>query len=118
MSKSEIKGDIGFFKLENAGGFVARMEIKWEYEKDGNVASGTYEKDGYHDVCAAAERTIQLNDASNIPDGAVVYLHVKVMLGKGKDSDKYIYKKDSTKTAEYKISGTTLNNSLKLQKYT
>jgi hypothetical protein len=106
--------DIRYFKLHNAGAFVARMQVKWTgNDGQGNESHGTYEPSGYHDVCAAAERTIDLND-TNIPDGACVTLKVVVVLGKDNTADEtYTYKRDCGDTAYYKISGTTLNNHLK-----
>lgn len=106
--------NIRYYKLQNKGAFVARMKVIWNHTDGGNDSHGTYEPSGYHDICAAAERTIDLKSAE-IPNGAKVQLKVDVVLGKDKTaSEKYIYSEDAGDMASYKITGTTLINSLKL----
>ena len=109
---------IRYFKLTNKGWFVAQMQVIWTgNDGKGNVSHGTYEPSGYHDICIHAERTIDLADKSTkIPDGAQVQLKVEVIAGKDKTAtEKFIFSKDAGDTACYKISGTTLSNTLKLQ---
>ncbi|MFA5658169.1 MAG: hypothetical protein WC900_02675 [Oscillospiraceae bacterium] len=110
---------IRYLKLKNAGAFVVHMVIIWDGDDgNGNESHGTYEPSGYHDICAAAERTIDLNDNTKIPNGATVKLKADVVWGKDKTaSEEYIYDNSCGGIAEYKISGTTLNNKLKLETY-
>ena len=110
--------ELRYFKLKNKGAFVARMRILWNAVDDtGKKYSGEYEPSGYHDICAEAERIIDLTDA-NIPNGAEVYLKAIVVMGKDNTaSERYIYQKNSAMTASYEISKTTLNNKLELVSY-
>lgn len=116
--------DIRYITLQNKGAFVARIEIQYKEKKSDNQGNISYSadwkswhSDGYRDVCAAAERTVDLT-GSNIPDGAQVRLKAIVKLGSDCTSkDQYIYNKTSSKSAVYKVSGTTLINSLELVSY-
>ena len=110
---------IKFFKLQNNGGFVVRMQVLWSAtDAKGDKYSGKYEPSDYHDICASGERTIDLSENTNIPDGAEVQLKASVQLGKDKTaSEKYIYHKDASQLATYEISGTTLINTLSLKSY-
>lgn len=106
--------DIRYFKLQNKGAFVARMQVIW-HGKDtkGNAVDGVYEPGGYHDVLAAAERTIDLNE-TNIPDAAEVHLKVVVVAGRDREaSERHKFTRSSGGMATYEISGTTLINTLK-----
>ena len=106
--------NIRYYKLKNKAAFVARMKIKWTHsDSKGDTSTGDYEPSGYHDVCAGAERTIDMND-TNIPDGAEVQLEVKVVLGTDKTaSEKHSYQKSFGDMATYEITGTTLISKLK-----
>lgn len=98
---------IRYFKLKNTGAFVARMKVLWWHDD----ASGFYEPEGYHDICAHAERTLDM--VEHIPDGAEVQLKACVVAGKDKTADeKFTFKADASDTASYHISGTTLINKL------
>jgi hypothetical protein len=71
----------------------------------------------YHDVCAGAEREIDLND-TRISNGSTVQLKVDVVAGKDKTADElFEYNKSCGEIAEYKISGTTLIDKLTLTDY-
>lgn len=111
--------NVRFFKMKNLGGFVARMEIIWNLgDNMGNESSGTYKPTGYQDVCVGAERTIDLNDNTNIPNGAAVRLKAEVVLGIDRVGDEmFIYDNSCSGIAEYEVSGTTLINKLKLKSY-
>lgn len=98
------------FTLHNDGAFVARIRIHWINPVDGS--SGDYEPSGYHDICAAAERTLNLSEAG-FAEGTLVRLHAVVVLGKDKDADRYYSYSANGGIADYTISGTTLINSLK-----
>ncbi len=116
--------NIRYIKLKNTGGFVARIEVQYKgkhTDAQGNVSYDaewkSWHSDGYRDICASAERTVDLTD-SNIPDGAQVRLKAIVKLGSDCTSkDQYIYNKTSSKSAVYKVSGTTLINSLERVSY-
>lgn len=110
---------IRHFKLHNSGAFVAHMIVEWAgYDSKGDEKRGKYEPKGYHDICAAAERTIDLKDNTGIPNGAIVTLHASVVAGKGKTADEsFTYDENCGNMAEYDISGTTLINKLKLKRY-
>lgn len=112
---------IRYFRLKNTGAFVARMDVICTIESGENTAKVTCHKDGYRDVCAAAERSLDLAELrykdSNgkeqaIPDGSTVQLKVVVVAGKDKTSEQYRYSSKSEKMQSYKIKGTTLFNSL------
>ncbi|OWV08333.1 hypothetical protein B7993_00290 [Fibrobacter sp. UWH3] len=99
--------------LKNSGAFVVRMRINWNDPESDN-SSGVYEPSGYHDICAAGERTINLSE-TGIPEGANVRLHADVVLGKDKEGgEQFRYTSDASMIAHYTISGTTLINDLKL----
>ena len=107
---------IRYIRLHNSGAFVARIRIQCISMETGH--SFEVEQDGYHDICAAAERTFDLqNDAKGaIKPGDLVTLEAVVVLGKNKTSEEtYIYDPSSSKMATYTISGTTLINSLKFE---
>lgn len=105
-------GNIRYFKLKNSGAFVVKMQVEWTAsDGQGNESHGVYKPDGYHDICAAAERTIDLK-STKIPDGATVHLIADVAGGKNKTSEDYIYDSKCGDMATYKIKGTTLINSL------
>jgi hypothetical protein len=110
-----IMASIRYYLLKNKGAFVARMQVIWNHtDSQGNESHGTFEPSGYHDVCAAGERTIDINDNTHIPDGAEVQLKVIVVLGKNRTASvKHEYHTDSGGIAVYEISGTTLINKLK-----
>lgn len=112
---------VRYFKLQNTGGFVAQIEV--EYKKKNTDTSGNVSYDaewnswkpsGYHDICVHAERTVDLCSDAKIPEGSQVRLRAVVKGGKDKTSDQYVYQQASPNTASYKISGTTLINSLTL----
>ena len=109
---------IRYFKLQNKGAFVVRMKIEWTNIEDGNESHGVYEPSGYHDICAAAERTIDLkelkknNGSPLLSEGAKVKLKAVVVAGKDKVSEEFTYSPSSGDTATFKITGTTLINTL------
>lgn len=111
--------DIRHIKLHNSGAFVAHMIIEWAgHNSSGEEITGKYEEKGYHDICASAERTIDLKNGTGIPNGAIVTLHAYVVAGSGKNAkESFTYDENSGKMAVYEISGTTLINKLKLKSY-
>lgn len=110
--------DIRYIKLKNEGGFVARIQIQYKARRvdhDGNVSFDAkwqkWHTDGYRDICVGQDRTVDIADA-HIPDGSFVRLKAEVILGDGKLGDTYVFQTSSTTTISYKISGTTLSNTL------
>ncbi len=106
-----MSGDIRYFKLKNSGAFISRMKIEWTHMDGSHESRGTYEPNGYHDICAGAERTIDMNEAG-IPNNSTVKLKAVVVGGKDKTSESYAYAATNSDTASYEISGTTLINKL------
>jgi hypothetical protein len=113
--------NVRYFKLENSGGFVAQIEVQYKEKHtdgQGNISYDaewkSWQHDGYGDICVGAERTVDLLNDLNIPDGSQVRLKAIVVAGKDRTADEqYIYQKTASSMATYKISGTTLINSLK-----
>lgn len=104
---------VRYIKLRNSGAFVARMRIYWDTKE----SKAIYEPGGYHDICCAAERTIDLTD-TNIPEGANVTLVVYVVAGGEVWSrGSYTYDKACGKIAEYEVHGTTGSKMINLVSY-
>ena len=102
---------IRYFKLHNSGAFVVHMQILWRL----GDKSGTYEEDGYHDICAAAERTIDMVK-TGIPEGATVRLKGEVVSGDDDTADEeFIFCEKSEKMASYKITGTVFKSKISLE---
>lgn len=103
---------IRYFKLQNAGGFVARINVTYRLDGEGNWRK--WKPSGYADICLGAERTQDLKELG-IPNGTHVRLIAFVALGKDNHAkEEYVFSSGDGKTASYKISGTTLINDLKL----
>ncbi len=109
---------VRYFKLENTGGFVAKIEIQYKARRVDDNGNVSYDADwhkwdtgGYRDICAGGERTVDLADAG-FPDGSQVRLKAVVVWGKDKTGDVYLYQNNSNTMISYKISGTTQFNSL------
>lgn len=114
-----------YLKLQNNGAFVAQIVIEYRErytDGQGNVSFPAEWKSwftpGYRDMLQYGERSVDLDKDSNIPDGSQVRLHVFVAAGYSNPSvQQYIFDKTSGAQAVYEISGTTLNNYLKLVSY-
>ena len=59
--------NIRYIKLKNKGGFVAKITVQYKgkhTDEHGNVSYDaewkSWHSDGYRDICAAAERTVDL----------------------------------------------------------
>ena len=115
---------VRYFRLRNAGAFVARIEVVCYVEEGENASKHVAEPTGYHDILASAERTVDLaelryKDSSGkerpIPEGATVRLKAFVKWGTDKTAkEEYAYSSSSGAMKTYKISGTTLNSTLAL----
>ncbi|WP_178196895.1 hypothetical protein [Ligilactobacillus sp. Marseille-Q7487] len=112
---------IRYFRLKNKGAFVAKMDVICSIESGENSAKIVCHQDGYRDICAAGERSIDISELrytdSNgnkqpIPEGSIVQLKVVVVAGKDKTSEEYVYSSKSEAMQSFKIKGTTLINSL------
>lgn len=104
--------DIRYYKLQNTGAFVAKMDILWTGDDGhGNESHGKHHDS--HDIDVAADHTIDMTK-TEIPDGAEVQLKAIVVLGKDKTaSEKHRFVGSSNTMAEYTVSGTTLNNKIR-----
>lgn len=129
--------NIRYVKLKNKGAFVAQIHIEYKIPKtdgQGNISYPAefteWKSPNYADICAAAERTVDLasdlmvpagdKGAGNaqLPDGTVVKLKVRVPGGYTREaSEQYLFQKDSGKMASYEIGGTTLTSKLRLLAY-
>lgn len=106
---------VRYLKLHNSGGFVARLYV--DHRGVNEESWSLWEPSDYADICAGAERTVDLLD-TGIEDGAHVRLFAFVAGGVDKTAaEEYIFDVCASSTAVYKISGTTLINSLSLQSY-
>ena len=102
---------IRYFKLTNKGGFVARIHVS--YRRDGE--ENWKEWSGSGDICLHAEKTQDLS-AVGIEDGTRVRLIAFVAGGIDKlANEEYIFSASASKTASYKITGTTLISTLSLE---
>ncbi len=114
--------DIRYFKLHNRGAFVARIHILYKapsIDDKGNISYpaefSEWKQHGYNDICAGAERTVDLLKDANMSDGTVVKLRVVIPLGKSREaSEQFMFQSSSGKMASYEITGTTLISHLKL----
>ena len=94
--------NIRYIKLKNKGGFVAKITVQYKgkhTDEHGNVSYDaewkSWHSDGYRDICAAAERTVDLTD-SDIPDGSQVRLKAVIVAGRDHTaSEQYIYNKEA-----------------------
>jgi hypothetical protein len=106
--------EIGKFKLTNFGGFACRLGCQW---KD---SSGQTQRDFDNDFGfdVGQSRTVDPGDFG-CPEGSLVWIFVYVIWGNDKvGKQPYIYKKGSSATACYVISGTTLNDPLTFDEIT
>jgi len=102
------KGDISFISLLNKGAFVARIEFEYYNQSKFQWVN----KGGAGDITVGNSKKASPGD-HGVPDGSLVRLCVKVVAGTAKTaSEVFTYKKDVGSTANYSISGTTLNSVL------
>ena len=88
--------EIRYFKVHNSGAFVARIHVLCSVNDGGVVKRVEVKEPGYQDICASAERTVDLADLRYkdsggneipIPEGAPVQLKVVVVLGQDKTAE-------------------------------
>lgn len=102
---------IRYYKLHNAAAVVARIQIEWVLGKNSGIA----EESGYHDICAAGERTVDMVQSA-VPNGATVRLKANVPLGDDDTADEeFVFDSRASKTAYYKLTGTAFKTNLSLQ---
>jgi len=102
---------IGKFSLDNEGGFNVKLQcVYWDENGNRILCAGT---DTYP---LGQSRTLAPCNANPpVPDGANVAVYADVQAGNSQiGSPMFIYQKDSAIEASYVITGTTLNNDLKL----
>ena len=100
---------IGKMTLKNQGGFVAR--IMFSYLDD----NGEKQLSGHTgDITLGFSKTADPGDLG-VPDGSVVSMYAFVVWGKDNEAKRvFLYEKGNPGTANYNISGTTLDNELGL----
>ena len=100
---------IGKMSLKNSGGFVARTQFSYLDDNGEKILTG---QSG--DITLGFSKT-EDPGAMGVPNGSMVYMHVFVVWGTDNEARRaFVYEKGNTSTANYNISGTTLNNDLGL----
>ncbi|MCL2496624.1 MAG: hypothetical protein FWF04_04330, partial [Clostridiales bacterium] len=101
--------DIGFFSLQNKGGFVAKLAFEYFNASKQKWIRTVYVGD------ITLGKSIKASPGDyGVPDGSYVRLVAFVVAGSDKTaSEQFTYRKNTGSTAKYTISGTTLINSLK-----
>lgn len=100
--------NIGYFSLQNEGGFVVAIEI--EYWQAGGGAKTRVKASDYYPI--GETRTANPGDYG-VPNESLVSIYASVFWGTDNQSkDVYIYTDGLPVTASYTISGTTGDNSL------
>lgn len=100
---------IGKMSLKNQGGFVCKLQfVFWD-------ANGNKQRTGGSGDIDLGQSDTEDPGAYGVPDGAPVSIYVDVVWGDDNEgSQMFTYSKGSSCTANYAISGTTLDNSLGL----
>jgi hypothetical protein len=95
---------IGKISLHQQGAFVAKLQCR--YSVDGN----TWEHaDGSGDILVGQTKAIE----PNIPTGSKVSAYIFVVWGSDKTANEiFLFEKGNSRTANYTITGTTLDSSL------
>jgi hypothetical protein len=100
---------VGNFCLKNNGGFVVKLQfVYWDDNGNKIHVDGTAGYPVLRTECLTPGQ-------AGIPDGSLVSLYAFVVWGSDNTANQiFIYDSSSTVTANYTISGTTLNNDLVL----
>lgn len=114
-----------YINLYNKGGFVARIHLLYKIpQKDahGNISYpaefSQWKPSGYADICVLSERTVDLVNDTNFPDGTIVKLKAFILAGRDRTAaEQYEFRRDSGKTVKYRVSGTSLFAKLKCMSY-
>ena len=109
----DSKAEIGYFALQNNGGFVAHLEFKYF-----NKSTNQWNRIGGNGDITLGTSKIASPGNYGVPDGSLVKLIVNVAAGFDEESaEAFTYKKGSDYSAVYYISGiTTDKNKLKFDK--
>jgi len=100
---------VGQFKLQQRGAYVARTQFKYMDDNGRWLMSAQTSNE-----LAAQDYTIDPGDL-NVPDGAIVSYYLWVMAGYDVDGQKsFTYVKGKPNTAVYKSSGVTVAPHLEL----
>jgi hypothetical protein len=101
---------IGKMSLKNQGGFVCRIKFTWLDDNGEKQVTG----DCSGDITLGFTKTADPGDCG-VPDGSVVSLYAFVVWGRDNEARQFfLYEQGNPKTANYNISGTTLDNQLGL----
>lgn len=99
---------IGYLRLKNQGGFVAKMDFK-----SGPDAGSLGRKSGSRKDITLGRSETQDPGNYGVQDGEVCTVYADVVAGSDKVGETYfIYRKGSKQRANFNISGTTLDNEL------
>jgi len=100
---------IGKMSLKNQGGFVTRMMVSYLDDNGEKQLSGHT-----GDITLGLSKTADPGDLG-VPDGSIVSMYAFVVWGKDNEAKRvFLYHKGNPATADYTISGTTLDNELGL----
>ncbi len=100
---------VGNFSLKDQGGFDVKLQFVY-YDENGN----RIHVDGTSAYPLGQTRTRKPSE-SGVPDGSPVSLYAFVVWGKDNTASQlFMYDQNSSTTAKYTISGTTLDNELGL----
>jgi hypothetical protein len=101
--------EIGKMSLKNSGGFVARIQFSYMDE------NGEKKLTGQTGDVLLGQTSSSDPGSMGVPDGSMTYMHVFVVWGTDNEARRaFTYKKGNVSSANYMISGTTLNNDLGL----
>ncbi|MCI8410134.1 MAG: hypothetical protein HFJ09_12840 [Lachnospiraceae bacterium] len=100
--------EIGAFRLKNQGGFVVKMDFLF-----GKDSTNLHRINGSgKNITLGCSETKDPGEYG-VHDGDVCTIHADVVAGKDKAGKSYfIYREGNSNTAEFTISGTTLDNEL------
>lgn len=100
---------VGKFTLLNDGGFV--VKISFDYMDDNGH---THRSSSGPDIDVTQTGKQDPSDLG-VPNGSTVWLHADVVWGDDNVATQgFIYQSGNAETANYKITGTTLNNNMQL----
>lgn len=104
---SDEMNQVGKFSLKNNGGFAVKLQFVYV-----DSSGEKHHVDGTDTFPLGQSRTADPGDYG-VPDGSPVALYAFVVWGKDNTASQFFtYSKGNGTTANYTISGTTLDNSL------
>jgi hypothetical protein len=102
-----IMDKVGKVSLNNKGAFVAHMKFKYIDDSGLTKTSSTSSKD----ILVTQTETVDPGDLG-VPNGSIFHLIAVVVAGKDNEADNNFIYNNGSPTAQYSITGTTLNNTL------